>query len=299
MMRRFFLFLHLLAAAAFAAEPPKEIVFTAYNLQNYLMMERWEAGNKPAPKPEKEIIALMRVIKDIRPDILGVCEMGDPGQFEDFQRRLAEAGLEFNDFEFVESGADPTRHVALLSRFPIVKRQPVTEATYDLNGVPTRVSRGFLDVTVKVNDGYTLRLVGAHLKSKLPVPAGQALIRRNEAHLLRRHVDGILKEDPATNLLVYGDLNDTKNEPPIQEIQGSRGSKGYLTDIRLADEVGDKWTHYWKTADEYARIDYIFVNSAMTREVVTDKCRLYRSPYWRDASDHRPLVATILPVEGK
>ena len=36
----------------------------------------------------------------------------------------------------------------------------------------TWVRRGFLDVTVQVTPSYRLRCVGAHLKSKLPIPEG-------------------------------------------------------------------------------------------------------------------------------
>jgi len=35
------------------------------------------------------------VIQDIHPDILGVCEMGPPGEFADFKARLKSAGLDY------------------------------------------------------------------------------------------------------------------------------------------------------------------------------------------------------------
>ncbi len=81
-----------------------------------------------------------------------------------------------------------------------------------MDGKPEKVRRGFLDVTIQVNAGYQLRLVGAHLKSKLPIREGEALVRRMEAELLRKHLDGILGAAPETNLICYGDFNDTRNE---------------------------------------------------------------------------------------
>lgn len=48
-------------------------------------------------------------------------EIGTPAQFEDLRRRLHKAGLDYEDAEYL-SGADPSRHLALLSRFPIVER---------------------------------------------------------------------------------------------------------------------------------------------------------------------------------
>lgn len=277
-----------------------EIVFASYNLENYLSTDRLAEGKheKSAPKPEKEIEALVRIIKEINPDILGVCEMGPPDQFEDFKTRLKNADLGYTDFEYVQ-GVDPERHLALLSRFPIVARQSLPDVSYELDGKPQKVRRGFLDVTVKIAPDFSLRLVGAHLKSKLnDTSEGEALIRRNEAHLLRQHFDEIFAKQPDVKLAAYGDFNDTKNEPAIHEIMGLRNSSARMTDLWLRDSVGDHWTQYWKTADIYSRIDFIFVSPALLPEVVQNKSAVYRSPYWNDASDHRAILATIRTSGG-
>lgn len=278
-----------LCAVFFCRADSGEVVFAAYNLENYLSMER-HGGD--APKPEREIAALVRIVKEINPDILGVCEMGPHDQFEDFKKRLADAGLGFVDFEFVD-GPDPERHLALLSRCPIAARQSQTDVPFTLNGRQEKVKRGFLDVTVKTNGGSMLRVVGAHLKSKLAVKEGDALLRRNEAHLLRRHVEKIIAAEPSAHLLLYGDFNDTKNEPAIQEIMGPRGLPDHLTDLQLKDSVGDRWTQYWKIADIYTRIDFIFASPALLPEVVQSKSSVYRADGWNEASDHRPIIATL------
>jgi endonuclease/exonuclease/phosphatase family metal-dependent hydrolase len=173
-------------------------------------------------KPAAEINALISIIKDINPDILGVCEMGTPERFEDFKKRLAEAGLGYVESEYVQA-ADPDRHLALVSRFPIVARNSQTDVPFEVNGLQEKVRRGFLDVTVEVNPNYQLRLVGVHLKSKLPIPEGEALIRRYEAQKLRAYVEKIMTVDPKVNLVCYGDFNDTKNEPMFSEISGVKG----------------------------------------------------------------------------
>src|SRR5688572_2011288 len=158
--------LHLLGAVLFA-QSPREIVVASYNVQNYIGEESEGFNGQPAkPKSEKSIAALIRIIKEINPDVLGVCEMGRPQRFEDFKNRLREAGLEYVDSEYVQS-ADPDRHLALLSKFPIVSRQSVSDVEYELNGTVEKVKRGFLDVTIRVNPEYDLRMVGVHLKSKL------------------------------------------------------------------------------------------------------------------------------------
>jgi endonuclease/exonuclease/phosphatase family metal-dependent hydrolase len=282
------------------ARGAQEIVFATYNLENYVSASPKGPGDKSATraKSEQAIDALVRIIKEINPDILGVCEMGSPERFEDFKKRLADAGLGYVASEYVQA-ADEDRHLAFVSRFPIVERNSRGDVSYELNGKPEKVRRGFLDVTVQVNPGYKLRCVGTHLKSKLPIPEGEALVRRLEAEQLRKHLDNILTAAPETNLICYGDFNDTKNEPAIQEIMGPKKSPHHMADLWARDDLGDRWTHYWKTADQYSRIDYIFVSPALFREVVLNKSRIYRSDIWNDASDHRPVFATIVAEDKK
>lgn len=289
--------LHLTLASLVAA--PRPIVVCTYNVENYVGRDQAATGDRQArPKSEKEIGALIRIIKEIDPDILGVCEMGSPERFDDFKARLKSAGLGYVDSEYL-AGADPDRHLALVSRFPIVSRQSRADVPFELNGVPQKVRRGFLDVTIRVNPDYDLRMVGVHLKSKLAAPEGEALIRRHEAQKLRRHLEKIMAGNPDVNLVAYGDFNDTKNEPMFQEITGARGSSNYMADLWARDSHGDRWTHYWRTADLYSRIDYIFVSPALFREVVLKKSTVYRSEFWNEASDHRPVFATIVPVNKK
>lgn len=285
-------------AALFAA--PGEIVICSYNLRNYVSASPAGEGRQYSTraKPEAEIAALIQIIQEINPHVLGVCEMGTPDRFEDFKKRLADAGLGYVDSEYVQA-ADADRHLALLSRFPIVARNSQTDVSFELNGRIEKVRRGFLDVTIQVNPDYQLRMVGVHLKSKLPTPDGEALIRRYEAQALRKHLEGILAAKPAVNLAAYGDFNDTRNEPMFQEVTGVRGAPNYMADLPAMDALGDRWTHYWKTADQYSRIDFIFVSPGLLREVVKNKSTVYRGSNWEEASDHRPVHATIIPENHK
>jgi len=278
----------------------QEIVVATYNVQNYVSAAPKGPGDKYATraKSEKEIDALIRVIKEVNPDILGVCEMGSPERFEDFKKRLNEAGLGYVASEYLQA-ADEDRRLALVSRFPIVARHSRGDVPYELGGKPEKVKRGILDVTVQVNAGYQLRLVGVHLKSQMAVPEGEALVRRMEAQQLRKHLDAILTAAPTTNLVCYGDFNDSKNEPAIQEVMGPKKSPTHMADLWAKDELGDKWTHYWRVADEYSRLDYLLVSPALFREVVLSKSRVHRSEIWNDASDHRVVFTSILAEDRK
>ncbi len=284
--------LAFLAIPSARADGPPEIVFAGYNLEDYFQASDFPDGKEKVSKSPEAIAAEIRVIQDIHPDILGVCEMGPPAEFAGFQALLKNAGLDFPYTEYVQ-GPDPERHVALLSRYPIVSRQSMTDVPYEFDGREEKVSRGFLDVTIAVG-GIPLRFIGVHLKSKLKDTwEDEAELRRNEAHLLRQHIDTVLAADPGTRLVVYGDFNDTKESPALKEIEGARNAPGALRDLWLKDAQGDHWTEYWNYADVYSRIDYIMVTHDLLPAVDYAKSYVNRSPEWNKASDHRAVVAAF------
>lgn len=283
-------------------QPGKEgaVRFAAYNLRNYLPGSREVHGRvtPQAPKPEPEIAVVVQSILQVRPGILGICEIGNLTEVEDLRRRLRELGLEYPGFEWVDA-ADEERRLALLSTFPIVDRNSQTQLTYLMNDRDFPVQRGFLDVTIALGN-YHLRCVGVHLKSKREVPEGEEnLMRRNEAHLLRRYVDGILGADPGANLLVYGDFNETCNEPAIRAVQGSHGSPGYLAAIDVQDDRGETWTHHWSAADTYSRLDYLFCSRGLSPEIDRHRSFIHTRSDWETGSDHRMVVACIVPEERR
>ena len=246
-----------------------------------------------APKPEEEIAAIIGTLQEIKPDILGVVEMGSGPMLDDFQSRLKAAGLDYPNRERVE-GADPMRHIALLSRFPIVARNSRGDVPFELNGTRQRMSRGILDVTVQLSDCYTLRLVGAHLKSKRQVPEfDEKTMRAKEAGLLKEHLDKILTANPHEKLMLFGDLNDTKNEYPVRELIGPPGSPGYMKDLFLTDRYGYHWTHFWSAADIYSRIDYLLVSRALLPGINLERSGISSYRMWYKASDHRAIYSTI------
>jgi predicted extracellular nuclease len=277
----------------------KEIVVASYNVENYLRADRQRDGVviKDAPKPEHEIAAVVKVLGKIQPDIVGLIEIGDESMLDDLQKRLRTAGLNYSHREWVK-GADEQRHICLLSKFPIVERNSRDDVRFELDGKIQRMNRGILDVTVEVNPEYRLRLVGAHLKSRRAVPDyDQALLRAKEAWSLREHIDEILATAPDTNLLLFGDLNDTKNEYPVREIIGWKGAPNHMMDLWLRDSRGEHWTYYWKAADEYSRVDYLLVSPALAKEVIAEKCGINDSPFWNEASDHRAIYAVIFAAD--
>jgi endonuclease/exonuclease/phosphatase family metal-dependent hydrolase len=268
------------------------IRFIAYNVENWLTMDRFVDRKmlKGAPKPDREKQAVVDILTRHTPDVIGLCEIGNAEDLAEIQEKLKAAGLHLPHSHFT-GGADLTRHLGLLSRFPITSTAKPAEMQYQLGGTTMAINRGILDATVQAR-GKPYRFIGVHLKSKRESEQGdQEVIRNHEARLLRRHVDSILKSDPASRLIVYGDFNDTRPTPVIKRITGNYRDPGYLTAIPAKDSNGHAWTHHWALHDVYSRIDFIMVNRALRDEVNFPAAKIIDDNDWETASDHRPILA--------
>lgn len=291
-----------LPAGLFGAD---SFTIVSYNAENYLDRA---VGNRKA-KPASARAKLRECVLAMEPDVLALQEMGARSALLELQTSLKAEGLDLPHLEHV-SGWDTNIHVAVLSRFPITRRQPHTEERYVLFGKSLYVGRGFAEVEIRVNDHYSFTLLNAHLKSKRPVSvADQADMRLEEARALRRIVDARLERDPSANIVVVGDMNDTKDSKPIRAIIGRGGDK--LLDTRPAERNGDTepnanprydprnvtWTYHYGREDSYQRIDYILLSGGMAKEWKPEGTYALTLPNWGVASDHRPIVAEFSAID--
>jgi endonuclease/exonuclease/phosphatase family metal-dependent hydrolase len=248
-----------------------------------------------AGKPESEKNAVVRMIGTITPDVLGLMEIGEPRQLEDLKRRLSKAGFDYPYSEYLQ-GNDTTRHIALLSRYPIVERRSRGDLPLWVHGMTLHSPRGLLDVTVEPKPGYRLRILAVHLKAKLEVAEyNEGELREAESREVRRIVRDILRTDPETRLVLMGDFNDTKNEKPIWQIAGKPEWPDSLHPLPLADDRGEFWTEYWAWADVYSRIDYMMVSRKLEVDIDSAHSGIARPSFWNEASDHCPVYLTITP----
>ena len=276
-----------------------ELRFLSYNIKNYLTMSRYVDGErKDRRKPAREVDALVEIIVAARPDVLGICEIGTLEDLAELQKKLVEGGLTLEHSEHA-GGADTTRQLGLLSRYPIVATNSqgadgsLTYNSVDADNRPKEfaMQRGILDATVAAGS-QKIRFLGVHLKSKREIPYGhQDLMRRHEAYLLRKHADSILEEDPEALLCVYGDLNDTRRESPVRSIQGPTQSTRYLEPLHHTDSRGHVWTHYWEYQQVYSRFDFVLASRSLRPLFKQKESYIIDSPGWSKASDHRALVS--------
>lgn len=276
-----------------------------YNVENYLdapTQTRHAKSAEAKAKVKESILAL-------KPDVIALQEIGALSALEELRASLKSGGLDFPYWEHV-SGYDTNVHVAVLSKFPFAARHPHTNDDFLLNGRRFRVSRGFAEVEIQVNTNFSFALITAHLKSKRPIPAAdESEVRLEEAKILREKIDDRLSQNPNLNLIVLGDLNDTKDAASTKAVIG-RG-KFKLVDTRPAERNGDTpaglhtsnernvtWTHFYPKEDLYSRIDYILLSPAMNRHWLSTETYVLSIPNWGIASDHRPLVATFQAGEN-
>jgi endonuclease/exonuclease/phosphatase family metal-dependent hydrolase len=271
-----------------------------YNVENYLDQPTESRSHVKSPEAKAKI---RQSIEAMKPDVIALEEMGTTNALLELRASLHADGLDFPYWEHI-TGADTNIHVAILSRLPIVARQPHTNDNYLLDGRRFHVSRGFAEVEIRAAPDFTFTLIAAHLKSRRPSPeADEAEQRLQEAKILRGIVDARLKANPHARLIVLGDFNDVKDSASTKEIIG-RG-RFRLTDPRPAERNGDNapnenpryeprtvtWTHYYGLEDTYSRIDYILLSPAMTRDWLPGETGVKTMPNWGVGSDHRPIVA--------
>lgn len=271
-----------------------------YNVENYFLED---FGSRKA-KSETSRLKVVEFLRAIDADVIALQEMGRRAALAELRLRLKAKGLDYPHEAWVV-GPDPAIHLAVLSRFPIIKDRSHQHVSYLLDRKRFQVSRGIGEVEVQVNSRYRFVLFNVHLKSKRPVGfADQAAMRLEEARALRRLVVKRLNANPDENLLVVGDLNDTPNTDPIKDLIGRRAPR--LVDLRPVEQNGDQapnpanqnyeprrvaWTHFYWAKDEYTRLDYQMASKGMVKELDRSGSRVQVMADWGTASDHRPVVA--------
>jgi endonuclease/exonuclease/phosphatase family metal-dependent hydrolase len=314
--------------------------FTAmtWNVENLFPPGHFISARKAVTEEEyaAKLDYLAQTILTIRPDVLALQEIG--GSESSNRRPL-------NDLQSQLNGQYPHRalssypdlrgiRVGFLSRFLIDDVDEfVTFAFGELAAVPnwypsppsTRMGRGVLAIEVEPVAGVRIRLVTAHLKSKLitypggrfaprtenerAIGAGLGLLRRSaEAVAVRSYLNEVMKPDMAARTIVLGDFNDEPRAATTQMFMGPEDADVTAADnldyVRLynlvdgipgrGDATHDKW--FLPEAERFSRInngrreliDHLFVSKnllGVSAEIRRDR--------WKVTEVHS-LVASIL-----
>jgi endonuclease/exonuclease/phosphatase family metal-dependent hydrolase len=270
-----------------------------WNLEN-LFRNGATFGPKTEAVYDAKLDGLARVITEQTPDALAVQEVGDPKALDDLESRLHGAW-----HRHVSTHADKRGiRVAWLSRRTIADPEdfvtfPMPLAPVqsdDKGGVQPAMGRGAVAITITSDAGQAVRMVTAHLKSKLLTFPGArfnpsdeneraryaayALYRRAaEAATLRTWATDVLGGSQPLPVVLCGDLNDTVQAATTQLLLGPPGSEIDTRGFKIPDQ-GDA-QRLWNLAPlmppgrNYSRInqgraeliDHILVSNALVKTV--------------------------------
>lgn len=287
----------LLALLLISASPDETVRVASYNVENYLIANRRVEGRwlPDYPKPENEKQALRDLIREVRPDILALQEMGSPPFLSELQNDLRAEGLDY-PHAYVLQGPDDTRHLALLSRLEPLAIDGHDSITFRYLGETETVKRGLLEVTFQTG-GTTWTLYNLHLKSRWTTREDdpQSLTRRtSEAQAIRdlireRHPPG----EPDTRYLIVGDFNDHIDSAPLRRFL--RVGQTPLTEIiPTTDSRGETWTFHFRRRDLYERVDFLLASPALAPSVVPGSGTIVDTlPQSTTASDHRMIYVDL------
>lgn len=266
----------------------KPVRFLMHNVQNYFVEgEVSRSRYVLSPKPQDAREAVVEVIAEAKPQVVGLVEIGGALALHDLRRRLAARGLEYPYFRVLPRRGED-RALAVLSVHPIV--QDHSQETVKLHRQKRRkMLRGILDVTIRLDDGRLFRIVGAHLKSRVSDNAGAAAaLRKQEAYTLAQHIQHIARTQKGMPLLVFGDWNDGPADAAPQVLQQGLSAEAALRRLAPRDSRGEEWTLYYKRGKEYCIYDQIFVNPVL-RDRMRGQGGIIDIPAAAKASDHRAL----------
>lgn len=285
--------------AAVAGARAESLTLATYNLENYTLADRMTpAGYRPAyPKPEAAKAALRAVLHRMNADLVVLQEMGGKPFLTELVRDLAGEGLAYPHAEILEA-SDEARHVAVLSRRPFTRIRSHADLRFTYFGAPEAVKRGLLEVAVTFA-GRELTVFALHLKSRTTErkddPQSGAR-RAGEAEAIRDRVLELHPDPTAARFVIAGDFNDGPSSRPLRALQ-QRGALTITTLVPVADALGETWTHRYRAEDSYTRVDHLLVSPGLQAAVPAPGGVILSGPDVNAASDHRPVVLTLGPVD--
>lgn len=291
----------LLAWTAVAVARAETLKIATYNVENYVSANRMtEAGyREDYPKPESQKSALRKVIKRLNADVLVLQEMGEQAYLKELRRDLKWEGVDY-PHAFLLDGPDRDRHVAVMSKRPFVSVTPYPNLEFAYFGAQERVKRGLLAVSIATSRGEIV-LFGLHLKSRFTDRSDDvqsALRRQGEAQAIRDQVINRFPDPARASFLILGDFNDDKSSKTLQRLQ-QRGSVRIAQLLPVADSRGERWTHAYKKADNYTRVDHVLVSAGLLPFVRSNSGFIEDGAGVLEASDHRPVSVTLDFPENK
>ena len=266
-----------------------------YNLENYGSTNRMtDSGFRlNYPKPEAQKAALRQVIRGLNADVLILQEMGTQSYLDELCRDLAVDGVRFSRVALAEAG-DEARHLAVLSRRPLIDLQVHRDLEFAYLGGTERVKRGMIEATVS-SEGGPVTVFGVHLKSRLterPEDPASSVRRAAEATAVRERIRARVGAGAVKRFIVVGDCNDTRSSRTLTHLQ-KRGRTEIARLLPASDSRGEVWTHVFRRDESYSRVDHVLVSPELIPVVVGRQAQIFDGDGVQLASDHRPVFVDV------
>lgn len=242
-------FLILLAVSLAGAEPVS-LRIASWNVQNYLLQNRWahDAFRFAYPKPEKGKAFLRRTLLRVQPDVLLLQEFGSEDLLRELREDLAASGLVYPYLQFTAI-PDARTGLGLMARVPpesVLLLEP-----RDASG-EGRILRGVQEISIRFG-GLRLIMFQVHLKSRYTsdeADPDSVVFRTRELVLLQGMLDSRVKlAEPADRLLLAGDFNAPVDSPLLD------GLRQAWMPFLPVDARGETWTYHHFKSDSRETID--------------------------------------------
>ena len=242
-----FLFTGLFAAliAVCFAQKPYKVVF--YNFENLFDTihdpgvydeEFTPEGAKQwnTTKYNKKLANLERVLFDIAaedkdfPVVIGASEIENRSVLDDL---LAQPKLAKSNYRIVHYDSPDARgvDVAFFYRPDIFKLEGSKAVKFEMPGMPNFRTRDFVTMWGTIEDEPFFFIV-VHWPSRLGGKEASAPKRMAAAEQCRAIIDSVLQANPATKVVIMGDLNDDATDDSVVE---GLGAKGKLKEVGAGD----------------------------------------------------------------
>ena len=238
------LFASLIAVACFAQKPYKVVFYNFENLFDTIDdpgvndTEFTPEGPKKwnAYKYAKKIGNLERVLFDIAsadgdfPIVIGVSEVENRSVMEDV---IATPKLSKGNYRIVHYDSPDLRgiDVGFYYRPDVFKLEGSAAIPFRMPDMPDFRTRDFVTMWGTIEDEPFFFLV-SHWPSRLGGQAASASKRMAAAEQVRAIVDSVQRADPATKVVVMGDLNDDATDDSIVE---GLNAKGKIKEVGKGD----------------------------------------------------------------
>lgn len=286
-----------------------KIVVMSHNAMNYFDDETSQGklssgafrNNRQWPKSEKSVAAEGEIIRNIKPDVAALQEIGSKSALEKLDK--FQLGGRYPTVTIFPTNDQRNLHVANMNRNSLQLVRSQTHANKrDKNGYPV-FQRDFLETTYRTPGGYQFTLFNTHFKSMKEGEEETVKIRLKEAREAAEIIADKIRRNPGIKLMVVGDLNsrhDSKYGKAVLDALSGRekGDPRFILTEVLEKEALEKkrdvpLTHSRENGQK-SKLDYCFVSPAMLPDIkrayVAGQFGLY--PY-KQASDHLPVVVEI------